>query len=55
MVPDWYADFFRDEAMREADPFGYGMGLAIGYVIVPGIIAALVLAVMYAAWKRHRV
>lgn len=51
---DWYDAIFRDEQMREVDPFGYGMGLAIGYVIIPGLLFVLALILVATAWRARR-
>lgn len=51
---NWYDSIFRDEAMCEVDPFGYGMGLAIGYVIIPDALLALAICLIVAAWRVHR-
>jgi len=35
----WYTHIWHNEQMRVADPFGYGMGLVIGYVLIPVLLA----------------
>lgn len=54
MFPDWYDAIFRDERMREVDPFGYGMGLAFGYVIIPAILVTFTFLLAHAAWRERR-
>ncbi|QPL14440.1 membrane protein [Streptomyces phage EhyElimayoE] len=54
MIPDWYDAFFRDERMREIDPFGYGMGLALGYVIIPATLLALLTVLACCAARARR-
>lgn len=51
---DWYNSIFRDEQMREMDPFGYGMGLALGYVIIPALLFALALLLAVNIWRARR-
>jgi hypothetical protein len=51
VIIEWYRSLFEDPAMREADPFGYGMGLALGYVIIPMVMVAALVAV---AWPVRR-
>lgn len=53
-MPGWYDAIFRDEQMREVDPFGYGMGLAIGYVIIPAALLAMMTILAVAAWRAWR-
>jgi hypothetical protein len=53
-VLDWYFGLFRDERMREVDPFGYGMGLAFGYVIIPGAMVAVMAMVIVLYLKSRR-
>jgi len=53
---EWYDALFRDERMREIDPFGYGMGLAIGYVLIPAVLLFLASIVVWevVVWARRR-
>jgi hypothetical protein len=51
---EWYDDIFRDPEMARIDPFGYGMGLALGYVIIPAVLLGLVLSLGYLAWVSRR-
>lgn len=39
---NWYRSVWVDEEMRQVDPEGYGMGLALGYVVIPALLLALV-------------
>lgn len=51
---EWYDDIFRDPEMARVDPFGYGMGLALGYVIIPAALLGLVLFLGYRVWASRR-
>jgi hypothetical protein len=44
---DWYTSLFSDERMRATDPFGYGVGLAFGYVLVPLVLLGLIGVVLW--------
>lgn len=46
----WYTDFFRDEWLREVDPFGYALGLVLGFVLIPALVVLVVVFVSALIW-----
>lgn len=52
MTMQWYHDIWHNQDMYEVDPFGYGMGLAVGYVLVPAVLLFLMAILAYEAHKK---
>lgn len=50
----WYDAIFDNRDMAAVDPFGYGMGLAIGYIIIPVMLAALAVVITWQLIQKRR-
>ncbi|MEU6674790.1 FeoB-associated Cys-rich membrane protein [Streptomyces sp. NPDC046925] len=50
----WYTEIFRNQEMRQVDPFGYGVGLALGYVIIPALLVAIAVVIVWSLVKSRK-
>lgn len=50
----WYTHLWHNEQMRTVDPFGYGIGLVIGYVLIPVLIVGFLGLGVWIMARRNR-